>query len=118
MKGRGEGGLTDGLLADLHRKYRQLLTNIQSRQLPLSKFEIRDIGRELLRLFDMYQAYLRRSNPRFTDGHTRATPIYDRVLEIVNDPKPYIGRRKQELHNLLNVSPQNSILHYRSNLSP
>lgn len=91
------------LNADLLMRYRSLFKMVMERKLPLSRVEVRDIGQELDRLDDLYQVYLRRSSPRFTDGHHRATPIYDLALELILIAKPYTNKYNHTLRTYLTV---------------
>jgi hypothetical protein len=103
--------LRDELLSDLKGRYRTLFKIVIGRQLPLGKLEKEDFGREMDRLYDLQQVYLRRSVRQFGDFHARAQPIYDTAIDVVLSIEPYSKWQKIRIRGLLTVR-QRSCGHY------
>jgi hypothetical protein len=99
-----ERSLKPRLTEVLRWKYTELFRSLITRELPLSSVEVGDFDTEFSRLFDWYQLYLRKSSMRFTEGHPRATPLYQRATNIISTPKKYTTAIKNDLHGLLKVS--------------
>jgi hypothetical protein len=95
--------LRGDLLSDLQGRYRTLFKIVIGRQLPLGKLEKEDFGREMDRLYDLQQVYLRRSARQFGDFHARAQPIYDTAIDVVFSIAPYSKWQKIRIRDLLTV---------------
>jgi len=92
------------LYSDIVNRYSKLFNNIMDRKLPYGRLELEDFNRELDRLFDLEQAYARRSSPQYGDEHSKAQPFYDQALKLILSHKRYTGESKSQLRELFEVS--------------
>jgi len=86
---------------DLAHRYKEMFYHLCKRELPLSYIEMRDFNKEFDRMYEYYLLYLRKASPRFTTGHSRAEPLYQRALGILKNRGVFSDQMKAQLREVL-----------------
>lgn len=95
--------LTLNLLVTWLGEYEKLFLLLTDR-VPFNKIEVRDFDREFERLHDLRQVFLRKSSPKFTNGHHIADMLYQGALLKIWAPKVYTKQMKEDIMKYLVVS--------------